>query len=169
MDKTRIELMEKAPVKVAVIKLAIPTMVAMVVQFVYNLTDTFFIGQTGDPNMVAGISLAAPIFMLTQALGNIFAIGAASYISRKLGERDYAEAEHTSARRHLYSPGPQSHGNGRILSVYETAARRHRHQCGDIRIYTGTIWSLSKPSLPYWFCRSYWRDLSGRRAPPRKQ
>ena len=89
--------METAPVKVAVIKLAMPTMVAMVVQFIYNLTDTFFIGQTGDPNMVAGISLAAPIFMLAQALGNIFAIGAASYISRKLGEKEYAEAKHTSA------------------------------------------------------------------------
>ena len=97
MDKSRLQLMETAPVKVAIIKLAIPTMVAMVVQFVYNLTDTFFIGQTGDANMVAGISLAAPIFMLTQALGNVFAIGAASYISRKLGEKDYAEAKHTSA------------------------------------------------------------------------
>ena len=96
MDKSRIQLMETAPVKVAVIKLAIPTMVTMAVQFIYNLTDTFFIGQTGEPNMVAGISLAAPIFMLTQALGNVFAIGAASYISRKLGEREYAEARHTS-------------------------------------------------------------------------
>lgn len=97
MDKTRIQLMETAPVRTAIIKLAIPTMVAMAVQFVYNLTDTFFIGQTKNPDMVAAIALASPIFMLAQAIGNIFAVGSSSYISRKLGEKEYTEARHTSA------------------------------------------------------------------------
>jgi putative MATE family efflux protein len=61
------------------------------------MTDMFFIGQTGDPNMVAAISLAFPLFMLTQALGNIFATGGSSYISRMLGAKETAEARHTSA------------------------------------------------------------------------
>jgi putative MATE family efflux protein len=57
------------------------------------MTDTFFIGQTGDPNMVAGISLAMPLFMMSQGVGNIFGVGASSYISRLLGARKGKEAK----------------------------------------------------------------------------
>lgn len=97
MEQKRIDLMEKVPVKSAILKLAIPTMLAMVVQLIYNLTDTFFIGQTGDTNLVAAISLASPIFMAIQAIGNIFANGSSSYISRKLGEKDFTEAKHANS------------------------------------------------------------------------
>ncbi len=97
MDKSRIQLMENEPVKSAILKLAIPTMVAMAVQLIYNLTDTFFIGQTKNELMVAAIAIAGPIFMFAQSIGNIFAIGSSSYISRKLGEKEYEEAKHTSS------------------------------------------------------------------------
>jgi len=93
MKKSRIELMESEPVRTAILRLALPTMLAMGIQLIYNLTDTYFIGQTGDPTLVAGISFASPIFMLIHTIGNIFAIGSASYISRKLGEHDYEEAK----------------------------------------------------------------------------
>jgi putative MATE family efflux protein len=61
------------------------------------MTDMFFIGQTGDPNLVAGISLTMPLFMFSQGIGNIFAIGSASYISRMLGANKPEVAKHTSA------------------------------------------------------------------------
>ena len=67
--------MESAPVSTAIVRLALPMMAAMLAQSIYNMTDMFFIGQTGDPNMVAAVSLAFPIFMLSQALGNVFATG----------------------------------------------------------------------------------------------
>ncbi|MDR2402627.1 MAG: MATE family efflux transporter, partial [Spirochaetaceae bacterium] len=76
-----ITLMESTPVPISILRLALPMMLASVAQMVYNMPDTFFIGQTGDPNMVAGISLAMPLFMFSQGIGNVFAIGAASYIS----------------------------------------------------------------------------------------
>jgi putative MATE family efflux protein len=91
------ELMETAPVGKAIIRLALPMMLSTIANMVYNMTDTFFIGQTGDPNMVAGISLAMPLFMVSQGIGTIFAIGAASYISRKLGEKRVDEARHSTA------------------------------------------------------------------------
>ena len=94
---TGIELMEKAPVGTAIVRLAIPMMAAMLAQSVYNMTDMFFIGQTGDPDMVAAVSLAFPLFMLSQALGNIFAIGGSSYISRLLGARERDKARKASA------------------------------------------------------------------------
>ena len=97
MDKTRLNIMENEPVKSAILKLALPTMIAMAVQLIYNLTDTFFIGQTKNELMVAAIAIAGPIFMFAQSIGNIFAIGASSYISRKLGEKEYEEAKHASS------------------------------------------------------------------------
>jgi putative MATE family efflux protein len=87
-----IELMETAPVGTAIIRLALPMIAAMLAQAIYNMTDMFFIGQTGDPNMVAAVSLAFPLFMLSQALGNIFATGGSSYISRLLGAKKNDEA-----------------------------------------------------------------------------
>jgi putative MATE family efflux protein len=92
-----IELMGKAPVPYAIVRLAVPMMLGSVAQMIYNMTDTFFIGQTNDPNMVAGISLSMPLFMLTQGLGNIFAIGASSYMSRCLGAKRLDEAKKTNA------------------------------------------------------------------------
>ena len=89
--------MERAPVSTAIIRLALPMMAAMLAQSIYNMTDIFFIGQTGNLNMVAAVSLVFPIFMLSQALGNIFATGGASYISRLLGTKNSREAQQVSA------------------------------------------------------------------------
>jgi putative MATE family efflux protein len=92
-----IELMETAPVGTAIIRLALPMIAAMLAQSIYNMTDMFFIGQTGDPNMVAAVSLVFPLFMISQALGNIFATGGSSYISRLLGAKKTDEARYTSS------------------------------------------------------------------------
>lgn len=53
---------------------------------VYNLADTFFIGQTKDPFMVAAISISTPVFLIFMAVGLLFGIGGTSLISRMLGE-----------------------------------------------------------------------------------
>lgn len=97
MKAAQLELLEKTPVPAAILRLALPSMFAMLVQVIYGLTDTFFIGRMGDANMVAAIALAMPFAMLIQALGNIFAIGGASYISRQLGAKNYDEAKRTTA------------------------------------------------------------------------
>jgi putative MATE family efflux protein len=96
VETKRLALLESGPVTKSIIKLALPMMVGMIAQMVYNLTDTFFIGQTGDPNMVAGISLTLPLFMLAQGIGNIFGNGASSYISRLLGARKAKKAKETN-------------------------------------------------------------------------
>ena len=54
------QLFEEAPVAKAVAVMAIPTMISMLVVVIYNMADTFFIGQTGDPMQVAAVSLATP-------------------------------------------------------------------------------------------------------------
>lgn len=97
MDDRKLRLMGRAPVKSAIIRLAAPTMFAAIVQILYNWTDTAFIGMLGNMELVAAISLAIPLVFLIVAIGNIFGIGAASYISRKLGEKNMTEAKHANS------------------------------------------------------------------------
>lgn len=84
---------DSMPVKKAVIKNAIPAIIAMLMVLVYNLADTFFIGLTHDDFQVAAVSLATPVFLIFMALGTIFGIGGTSVISRAIGEgrKDYAK------------------------------------------------------------------------------
>ena len=92
-QKSPLEVFESAPVGQAVMKNTIPAMVAMMMVLVYNLADTFFIGQTKDALMVASVSLVTPAFLLFMALGTVFGIGGTSVISRAMGEgrREYAK------------------------------------------------------------------------------
>lgn len=81
------------PVGTAVIKNALPAVAAMLMTLIYNLADTFFIGQTHDAYQVAAVSLATPIFLIFMAVGSIFGIGGTSVISRAVGEgrKEYAK------------------------------------------------------------------------------
>ncbi|MFA9465232.1 MAG: MATE family efflux transporter [Velocimicrobium sp.] len=92
-----IELFEKAPVPKAVATMAIPTVISMLVVVIYNMADTFFIGQTNDAMQVAAVSLATPVFLIFMALGNLFGIGGSAAISRALGEKNEARAKWISA------------------------------------------------------------------------
>ncbi|WP_026527279.1 MATE family efflux transporter [Butyrivibrio sp. VCD2006] len=79
------ELFEKAPIREAYLKLAIPVVLSMVVQLVYSMVDTYFIALTGNTSLIAGVSICTPLFTLFLAFGDMFALGGSSYISRLLG------------------------------------------------------------------------------------
>lgn len=70
----------------AVAALAIPSVLGMLINIVYNLADTFFVGQTGDANQVAAVSISMPLYLMFMAVGNLFGVGGCAYISRSLGE-----------------------------------------------------------------------------------
>ena len=69
------DLFEKAPVHKAYFSFALPVVFSMVISLIYNMADTYFIAGTGNTNLVAGVSLGAPIFTLMIALGDIFGLG----------------------------------------------------------------------------------------------
>ncbi len=96
MDKKRIFILGRMPVRQALLTLALPSVVSMVVQIFYNVTDTFFIGKLNDPYQLAAVSICMPLFMMQMAISGIFGNGAASYLSRLLGKKDYAGARQTS-------------------------------------------------------------------------
>lgn len=78
------------------VNLAIPTIISQLVTMVYNLADTFFVGQLGDPRMVAAVSLVLPAYTMLTAIANLFGVGGSSVISRFLGAEQPAKAKQTS-------------------------------------------------------------------------
>jgi len=91
------ELFESMPVSRAMAKLIIPTVFSQLVTVAYNMADTFFIGQTGDPNMVAATNLCLPLFIFLGAISNIFGIGGSSLVARCLGMEKQDKARATAA------------------------------------------------------------------------
>jgi putative MATE family efflux protein len=81
----------------SVFAMGIPSIVGSLVMVLYNMADTFFIGQIGDPNQVAAVSIILPIFTLFIAIGALFGVGGASLISRSLGKGDYNMVKRASA------------------------------------------------------------------------
>lgn len=82
------ELFEETNISKSYIKLSMPLVFSMVITMVYNLADTYFVAATNNTNLVAGVSLGAPIFTLLMAIGNIFGQGGSSLISRLLGKEN---------------------------------------------------------------------------------
>ena len=83
-DNTKV--FEEYTVPKAVMTMALPSMLSMLINIVYNLADTFFVGQTGDSNQVAAVSVSMPLFLLFIAMGNLFGVGGCAFVSRSLGE-----------------------------------------------------------------------------------
>ena len=63
----------------------------------YNMADTFFVGQTGDPLQVAAVSLTNPIFILLMAFANMFGMGGSAVASMALGEHNEKRVKNASA------------------------------------------------------------------------
>ncbi|MDO4168328.1 MAG: MATE family efflux transporter [Lachnospiraceae bacterium] len=97
----KIELLGNAPVTKALLAMGLPTMIGMMINALYNLVDAYFVGGLGTSQMGA-ISVSFPIGQIIVGLGLLFGNGAASYISRLLGngKRDTANIVASTA---LYS------------------------------------------------------------------
>ncbi len=91
------EIFETMPVRQAYIKLALPVVISMVVSLIYNMMDTYFVAMTKDVNLIAGVSLGAPIFTLMIALGDILGLGGSSLISRLFGQQNNEDGKRVSA------------------------------------------------------------------------
>ena len=87
-DRTAVQYhkMTETPIPRLILSLAAPTILSMLITSIYNLADTFFIGQTHDDILSAAVSLAMPVFLLFTAVGTIFGVGGVSVISWALGE-----------------------------------------------------------------------------------
>ena len=96
-DTKKIDLFEKMPVKSAVLKLSVPTVLSSLVMVIYNLADTYFVGILNHPVENAAVTLAAPLLLAFNAVNNLFGVGGSSMMSRALGKKDYETVYRSSA------------------------------------------------------------------------
>lgn len=80
--------MTTAPVKGLIVRLAIPTMISMLVTTLYNLVDTYFVGQLADTRATAAVTVSYALMNIIQAVGFFFGQGSGNYISRALGNKE---------------------------------------------------------------------------------
>ncbi len=92
----RMEILNK-PLFPLLVKMAIPTIIGMMVHVLYNLTDTFFIGLLDNKSMTAAIGVVFSFVSIIQAVGFWFGYGSGNVMSRKLGAKEDDEAEITSS------------------------------------------------------------------------
>src|SRR5699024_10042477 len=91
------ELMGQMKISKAVAKMAVPSVISSLVTVVYNMADTFFVGQIGDPLQVAAVSVTNPIFILMMAFANMFGMGGSAVLSMALGAKNEKRARQTSS------------------------------------------------------------------------
>jgi len=96
-DQTKTALFETVPIPSAVFKLCIPTVLSSLVMVLYNLADTYFVGQMNDPVQNAAVTLAAPVLLAFNAVNNLFGVGSSSMMSRALGRKDYDTVRKSAA------------------------------------------------------------------------
>lgn len=86
------EIFTSVPVPKAIFVFALPTMLSQLIAVIYNMADTFFIGQLGDPDQVAAATIAIPVMQVLVAITNLFGIGGAAAVSRSLGRNNRKKA-----------------------------------------------------------------------------
>ena len=98
--KSQYEMMTVKPVPSLIVQLGLPTMVSMFVTSIYNMADSYFVGQINtSASGATGVVLG--LMAILQAIGFTFGQGSGSIIARRLGDRDTSKASrirsHTSA------------------------------------------------------------------------
>lgn len=91
MEKIKENKMGYAPMLPLIASMSLPSMFSMLIQSFYNIIDSIFVARYSD-NALTAVSLAFPVQMLMIAIAVGTGIGINSLVSRKLGERNFTEA-----------------------------------------------------------------------------
>lgn len=86
-----------APISEAVTKMALPCVISSLILIIYNMADTFFVGQTQNAFQVAAVSLTNPVFVLFIAGANLLGIGGSAMISILLGQNKKEKVKSVSS------------------------------------------------------------------------
>lgn len=100
MSKTQQEqkhhMMINEPIDKLIIKMAIPTVIAMLVTSIYNMADTYFVSQLSTAASGA-VGVVFPLMTMIQAIGFLFGNGGGSTVSRYLGAKKTEEADQVAS------------------------------------------------------------------------
>lgn len=85
--------MTQTPVEPLICKLAVPTVISMLITTIYNMADTFFIGKLNSTSASGAVGVAFALMSIIQAIGFFFGQGAGNTVSRELGHHNQSRAE----------------------------------------------------------------------------
>ena len=111
-QEQRRNMMLQEPVSRVIPKMAIPTIVAFLINSIYSLADTYFVSSLGT-NATAAVSVNASLDQLIMMCGSMLAVGANSYIARLLGEGNEKKASQVLSTA-FYS----AFGIGALLTLF---------------------------------------------------
>ena len=94
---SKTELFERAPIPKALAAMGIPTIISQLINLIYNMVDTFFIGRTGNSYMIGATTVTLTLTMLNVAFSNLYGIGGGSLIARLMGQKREEEGRRVSA------------------------------------------------------------------------
>ena len=94
---TQEEMFRSLPIPKALRIMILPAVTSQLIVLIYNMADTFYVGQTGNPYMVAATSLILPVFNISLCLAGLAGIGGGALIARLLGQGRQEEARRISA------------------------------------------------------------------------
>lgn len=93
----KLRYMTETPLPKLVRQLATPAIVSMLISSLYNMADTYFVGQIGSASATGAVGVIFPVMSLMQAVGFMFGHGSGNHISRVLGAGDVDDAERMAA------------------------------------------------------------------------
>ena len=97
MNTQSVYLFNEMPIRKAIFKLALPTILALMVRAVYNIVDTAYLGFLNNTAVLSAIGVVTPLLLIINSFEVIFSIGGSLIISRQLGKKDKLGAEQTAA------------------------------------------------------------------------
>ncbi|MCR5108722.1 MAG: MATE family efflux transporter [Lachnospiraceae bacterium] len=93
----RIKKLTSEPVYPLLVRMAVPSMIGMIVSTVYSMTDTYFVGKLDNVDLTASVGIVFSFVSVIQAIGFWFGYGSGNHISGSLGKRDIGSAEGMAA------------------------------------------------------------------------
>ena len=77
--------MTEYPVERLICRLAVPTVISMMITSIYNMSDTYFVGKLENVSATGAVGVVFPLMTIIQAVGFFFGHGSGNYMSRSLG------------------------------------------------------------------------------------
>ena len=96
------ELLTSGNVKTTICRLAIPTIISMLITSLYNVADSYFVSSLGS-GAIGAVGVIFSLMAIIQACGFFFGHGSGNYISRKLGNKEYDDAKQMAATGYFLS------------------------------------------------------------------
>ncbi|MBR3637844.1 MAG: hypothetical protein IKN45_07995, partial [Lachnospiraceae bacterium] len=72
--------------------MAVPTVASQMILLIYNIADTWFIGRTDNPSMIAASNLGLTVYLIAASIANVFGVGGGALMVRLIGEKRTEDA-----------------------------------------------------------------------------